>query len=54
MAVGYGVLFVANSDAHRPAELANVENACVLLERARVDPASVVNTWSLEALKTRL
>ena len=54
MAVGYGVLFVANSDAHRSAELANVENACVLLERARVSATSVVNTWSLEALKTKL
>jgi histidinol phosphatase-like PHP family hydrolase len=54
MAVDYGVLFVANSDAHRPAELANIENACVLLERAGVGPASVVNTWSLGALKTRL
>jgi DNA polymerase (family 10) len=54
MAVDYGVLFVANSDAHRPDELANVENACVLLERAGVGPASVVNTWSLGALKTRL
>jgi histidinol phosphatase-like PHP family hydrolase len=54
MAVGYGVLFVANSDAHRSAELANLENACVLLERARVNATSVVNTWSLEALKTRL
>ena len=49
-----GVQFVADSDAHRSTELANVENACVLLQRASVTPESVVNTWSLEALRRRL
>ncbi|HJU82532.1 MAG TPA: PHP domain-containing protein [Acidimicrobiia bacterium] len=53
-AIGHGIEFVADSDSHRPGEFANVENACVLLQRAGVRPESVVNTWSLEALRTRL
>ncbi|HJR87985.1 MAG TPA: PHP domain-containing protein [Acidimicrobiia bacterium] len=50
----HGIEFVADSDSHRPAEFANVGNACVLLQRAGVTSESVVNTWSLEALRTRL
>jgi DNA polymerase (family 10) len=53
-AVGHGIEFVADSDSHRAAEFGNVENACVLLQRAGVSAESVVNTWSLEALRTRL
>lgn len=53
-ASAHGVEFVADSDSHRPEEFANVENACVLLQRAGVTSESVVNTWSLEALRTRL
>ena len=54
IASAYGIEFVADSDSHRPAEFANVGNACVLLQRAGVASESVVNTWSLEALRTRL
>jgi DNA polymerase (family 10) len=53
-AVGQGIEFVADSDSHRAAEFGNVENACVLLQRAGVSAESVVNTWSLQALRTRL
>lgn len=48
------VLLVANSDAHRPGELANVANSAGVLQRARVDPALVVNTWDQEHLLTWL
>ena len=54
IASAYGIEFVADSDSHRPTEFANVGNACVLLQRAGVASESVVNTWSLEALRTRL
>lgn len=40
-----GVLFAANSDAHRPGEMANVANSVSVLQRARAVPESVINTW---------
>jgi DNA polymerase (family X) len=40
-----GVLFLANSDAHRVGELMNTSDAVRVLQRARVDPSQVVNTW---------
>ena len=45
-----GVLFLANSDAHRTTELSNVYDAVRVLQKARVDPAQVVNTWERDRL----
>jgi DNA polymerase (family 10) len=44
-AAAAGARFAANSDAHRPGELENVENAIAILQTAGVSPDSVVNTW---------
>ena len=49
-AAAAGVLFLANSDAHRPGELTNVFDAVRVLQKARVDPEQVVNTWKKERL----
>ena len=45
-----GVLFAANSDAHRLGEMDNVANAVATLQRAGVAPAKVVNTFAVEDL----
>jgi DNA polymerase (family 10) len=50
VAAAAGVLFLANSDAHRPGELPNVFDAVRVLQKARVDPEQVVNTWEKERL----
>ncbi len=43
MAVSRGALFAANSDAHRVAELDNIENAVASLQRARITEDKVIN-----------
>lgn len=40
-----GVLFAANSDAHRGVELANVANSIGILQRGLVTHRQVVNAW---------
>lgn len=42
---GLGVLFAANSDAHRGIELANVAHSVAILQRGLVPSRQVVNTW---------
>lgn len=44
----HGALFAANSDAHRVAELDNIDNAVATLQRAGIGPERVVNTFPLE------
>jgi len=46
-AVDGGVMLAANSDAHRPDEFVNIENAAATLQRANVERRSVVNTLPL-------
>jgi DNA polymerase (family 10) len=41
----YGALLAADSDAHRSGEMANVANSVAVLQRARVQPGQVINTW---------
>jgi DNA polymerase (family 10) len=43
-------LFVLTSDAHHATELERVRYAALNAERAALDPARVINTWSLERL----
>ena len=45
-----GALFVANSDAHRPNELANVAYSIGILQRGWVSRSEVVNCWPLDEL----
>ncbi|MFN2486958.1 MAG: PHP domain-containing protein [Acidimicrobiia bacterium] len=45
-----GVLFVVNSDAHRPRELSNSGNGIKVLQRAGVPPERVINTWEADRL----
>lgn len=45
-----GVTFVLTSDAHRPEELARIENACKTAHKAWIDPARIANTWSRERM----
>lgn len=42
-AVDEGVMLAANSDAHRPGEFVNIENAVATLQRADVERRSVIN-----------
>lgn len=49
-----GVLLAANSDAHRPGELANVGNAVSVLQRAHVPRSQVVNAMSWEEFSSWL
>ena len=50
-AASQGALFAADSDAHRPGEMANVGNAVAILQKARVDPSLIVNTWQPEQIR---
>ena len=45
-----GALFAANSDAHRPAELANVTHSIGILQGGWVSRSDVVNCWPVEEL----
>ena len=45
-----GVLFAANSDAHRGTELANVAHSVGILQRGLVTHKKVVNTWPVAEL----
>ncbi|HKY46846.1 MAG TPA: PHP domain-containing protein [Acidimicrobiia bacterium] len=45
-----GVLFAANSDAHRGGELANIEHSVGILQRGLVTHPRVVNTWPVSEL----
>jgi len=45
-----GVLFAANSDAHRESEMANVAHSVGILQRGRVTHRGVVNAWPLSKL----
>lgn len=49
-----GVVFVANSDAHRHGEGENLANAVTLLNKAGVPPDQVVNTWPTDRLRAWL
>lgn len=49
-AAAAGVLFMANSDAHRTTEFANLSNALTVLSRAQVPADRVVNRWPAERL----
>jgi histidinol phosphatase-like PHP family hydrolase len=49
-----GVLFAANSDAHRVSELSNAGNAVTLLQRGGAPPAAVINCLDLESLRRKL
>ena len=51
MAADLGVLFVANSDAHRHREWGNLANAVTVLRNAGVPSDQVVNTWPVERLQ---
>ncbi|MEX0797300.1 MAG: PHP domain-containing protein [Acidimicrobiia bacterium] len=46
-AVDQGVMLAANSDAHRPGEFVNIENAVATLQRANVERRSVINALQL-------
>ena len=46
-----GVLFAANSDAHRGSELANVAHSIGILQRGLVTHHQVVNTWPVSELR---
>ncbi len=50
-AAAAGVLLAANSDAHRPQEMANIENAVATLQRAGVNSDRVVNTWPIDRFR---
>jgi DNA polymerase (family 10) len=50
-AAAQGVVLLANSDAHRPEEMPNVANAVGIMQKARVRPRQVLNTWSVEAVR---
>ncbi len=54
LAARAGAIFVANSDAHRPAEMRNVFTGVKLLQRVGVEPGQVVNTWELGRLRSWL
>ena len=45
-----GALFAANSDAHRPNELANVAHSIGMLQRGWVSRSDVVNCWTFKEL----
>lgn len=45
-----GVLFAANSDAHRGGELANIVHSVGILQRGLVTHPAVVNAWPLSKL----
>ena len=45
-----GVLFAANSDAHRGPELANVAHSVGILQHGLVTHKNVVNTWPVAQL----
>ena len=45
-----GGLFAANSDAHRPNELANVAHSIGMLQRGWVSRSDVVNCWTFDEL----
>jgi DNA polymerase (family 10) len=45
-----GVLFAANSDAHRGGELANIEHSVGILQRGLVTHRRVVNSWPISEL----
>ena len=47
-AAGFGVLLVVNSDAHHVSELDRMQWGAGLLQRARIDPERVINTWESE------
>ncbi|HEU4321016.1 MAG TPA: PHP domain-containing protein [Acidimicrobiia bacterium] len=47
-----GALFAANSDAHRRAEIGNVENAVAVLQGAGVRGDQIVNCWPFADLET--
>jgi histidinol phosphatase-like PHP family hydrolase len=47
LAAEVGVLFLVNSDAHRPSEFSNVRNGVKVLQRAGVAPEQVINTWDV-------
>lgn len=47
-AASMGVLFAANSDAHRHREWDNLANSVTILRRAGVSPEQVVNTWGVD------
>ena len=49
-AVNMGALFAANSDAHRPHELANAAHSVGILQRGRVTRDRVINTWGADDL----
>ncbi len=51
MALAFGAVFAANSDAHRAEELDNVANAVGTLQRALVPAERVVNTWPRDELE---
>jgi DNA polymerase (family X) len=46
-AADHGVMFAANSDAHRPGEFANLDNAVATLQRAGVERPAVINALPL-------
>ncbi len=50
MAAAAGVLFVVDSDAHGPQELANIFNGLKILERAGVPSDRIINTWEAPRL----
>jgi DNA polymerase (family X) len=45
LATARKVILMANSDAHRPDEIPNIGNAVGILQKARVRPSHVLNTW---------
>ena len=48
LAAARGVVLLANSDAHRPDEMPNITNAVGILQKARVRPSQILNTWPLK------
>lgn len=50
-AASLGVLFAANSDAHRHREWDNLANAVTVLRRAGVPAEQVVNTWPVDRFR---
>ena len=54
LAARAGAIFVANSDAHRPAEMRNVFIGVKVLQRAGVESGQVINTWELPRLQNWL
>ncbi len=49
-AAEHGAMFAANSDAHRIAEMDNIDNAVASLQRAGIGPERVINTFGVEKL----